>query len=73
MKFTPDTDDIARLAYAIWEQEGRPLGRDQQHWLEAERLLTATPVKLPPRPLSTTPTRLSAGRSSSARASVLVN
>jgi len=27
---------IRRLAYEIWEQEGRPNGRDQEHWRRAE-------------------------------------
>jgi hypothetical protein len=26
-------------AYQIWEQEGRPHGRDREHWHEAERQL----------------------------------
>jgi hypothetical protein len=29
--------DIARRAYEIWERQGRPHGRDFDHWLEAER------------------------------------
>lgn len=36
----PAVADIARTAYFIWEQEGRPHGRDQAHWLQAEKLLT---------------------------------
>jgi hypothetical protein len=28
-------------AYAIWEAEGRPVGRSEQHWREAERRLAA--------------------------------
>jgi Protein of unknown function (DUF2934) len=27
---------IRERAYAIWEEEGRPDGRDQDHWLRAE-------------------------------------
>jgi Protein of unknown function (DUF2934) len=26
----------AELAYRIWESEGRPHGRDQEHWARAE-------------------------------------
>jgi hypothetical protein len=26
---------IRERAYAIWEQEGRPAGRDHQHWYQA--------------------------------------
>ena len=29
--------EIAQRAYAIWEREGRPHGRDYDHWLKAER------------------------------------
>ncbi len=29
----------AILAYQIWEQEGRPAGREQQHWEQAEMQL----------------------------------
>jgi hypothetical protein len=32
-------DDVERLAYELWEREGRPNGRDQTHYYEAERLL----------------------------------
>jgi hypothetical protein len=31
-------DEIAERAYAIWEREGRPHGRDLEHWLTAEYL-----------------------------------
>lgn len=31
--------EIEKLAYELWEQEGRPHGRDVVHYLEAERLL----------------------------------
>jgi hypothetical protein len=29
-------EEIAALAYSIWEKEGRPDGRDVEHWLQAE-------------------------------------
>jgi len=29
-------DTTARLAYELWEKEGRPLGRDMEFWLKAE-------------------------------------
>ena len=28
---------IQLRAYELWESEGRPAGRDQAHWLQAER------------------------------------
>jgi hypothetical protein len=36
---SPDLERIRARAYHIWEQEGRPHGRDEQHWQEAERQL----------------------------------
>jgi hypothetical protein len=29
-------DDVSRRAYELWEQEGRPEGRELEHWLRAE-------------------------------------
>jgi hypothetical protein len=71
MKLTPNEFEVAHLAYAIWEQEGRPHGRDQQHWLEAERLLT-TPVTST-RPAGKTTLRLTAQRRPAMRVKALVN
>lgn len=34
-------EEIARCAYYIWESEGRPEGRDVEHWLQAELQLQA--------------------------------
>ena len=36
------SEQIAHLAYLIWEQEGRPSGREQEHWLQAESQLKAS-------------------------------
>jgi hypothetical protein len=30
-------EQVSLRAYELWEQEGRPHGRDQAHWFEAER------------------------------------
>jgi Protein of unknown function (DUF2934) len=30
-------DRIQRRAYELWENEGRPAGREHAHWLQAER------------------------------------
>lgn len=30
------TQKIRERAYAIWEGEGRPLGREREHWFNAE-------------------------------------
>ncbi len=31
----PPREEVAQAAYRIWEREGRPHGRDREHWLEA--------------------------------------
>jgi Protein of unknown function (DUF2934) len=37
---TPATDEeISLIAYEIWESEGRPDGRDQEHWFLAKELV----------------------------------
>lgn len=36
-----NADAISRRAYELWEQEGRPEGRDLHHWLRAEQQLMA--------------------------------
>jgi len=38
--FTASPDEVARLAYFSYLNEGSPTGRDVQHWLEAENQLT---------------------------------
>jgi hypothetical protein len=50
----PTEQQIKELAYALWEQEGRPDGRDQEHFYRARQILEdqerANIVKLPPPP-----------------------
>ena len=36
---SPSHDDIATLAYALWEDRGGGDGRAEEDWLEAERML----------------------------------
>ena len=36
---TPVNDEIARVAYAIWEAEGQPEGCDHEHWMRARQLI----------------------------------
>ena len=31
-------DEVRAIAYHIWEEEGRPSGRDLDHWLKAEAI-----------------------------------
>ena len=40
---------ITERARQIWEEEGRPDGRAEEHWLRAERELLAAPVAKAPR------------------------
>ena len=32
---------IQQQAYSIWEAEGRPHGKDVEHWLRAQRLIVS--------------------------------
>ena len=38
---TPDQDQIAALAYALWEARGCPEGSPEDDWFQAEQQLTA--------------------------------
>ena len=37
----PGSDAVRERAYRIWETEGKPHGRDLEHWLQAEREIAA--------------------------------
>lgn len=37
----PTQEQITELARSLWLEEGKPEGRELQHWLEAERQLRA--------------------------------
>ena len=40
---------IRERAYAIWEREGKPAGRERQHWEQAAReVLAAADAPKPP-------------------------
>lgn len=45
----PSSDNIRReiavRAYHIWEREGRPQGREHEHWLMAETEVLGKPAK----------------------------
>jgi hypothetical protein len=48
----PTNDDIALLAYQLWEKNGRPAGQDVEFWLRAEQSLRSSikpPAQAPPR------------------------
>ncbi|WP_102959027.1 DUF2934 domain-containing protein [Mangrovicella endophytica] len=36
---TDDEDRIRRKAHELWEAEGRPHGRDQEHWDQAKEII----------------------------------
>ena len=38
---------ISERAYSIWEREGRPAGKELDHWLQAEAELNTTRVDAP--------------------------
>ncbi len=40
---------VRERAYAIWEREGRPDGRDREHWTMAEK--EVTPMSLSAKPV----------------------
>ena len=46
----PGSEDIARLAYRIWEERGRPIGSAEVDWYEAERQLQTRSSEMPPPP-----------------------
>jgi hypothetical protein len=48
----PSHDDIAALAYEIWERNGRPAGREVEFWLRAEQSLLSSSN---PQPQGATP------------------
>lgn len=65
----PSHDEIALCAMSIWIEEGRPEGRDLDHWFRAEsrlRQVSTTQVPVLSRPASR------ARRRSTARAGAVV-
>lgn len=49
---------IEQRAYELWETDGRPMGRDVEHWLRAEAELNGQlPVPVKPRPVAPVPVR----------------
>ena len=38
----PSREEIEACAFCIWEHEGKPEGRELEHWLQAEKQLAAT-------------------------------
>jgi hypothetical protein len=44
MEFAQREASIRARAYAIWEQEGRPDGREWDHWERASREIMSRPI-----------------------------
>ena len=45
---TQDREEhIRQRAYEIWERDGRPEGRDREHWLNAETEVAGQPTRSP--------------------------
>jgi hypothetical protein len=40
-----DHEKVRQRAHELWEQSGKPEGRDEHFWLEAERQVKAEQVK----------------------------
>jgi hypothetical protein len=38
-------EEIAKVAYELYERDGKRDGKDQEHWLEAERIVRARRMK----------------------------
>lgn len=47
----PSESDVAKHAYQIWEREGRPHGRDKEHWHAAEREILGAATAKEDRPI----------------------
>ena len=53
---TPPNDEAIRdRAYAIWEREGRPQGRERDHWLQARWELSGEEAKAAAAPKTAKP------------------
>lgn len=48
-------DRILVKAYEIWEAEGRPSGRDMEHWMKAELEIGAKKTKAKAKPAAKKP------------------
>jgi hypothetical protein len=61
---------IRERAYAIWEEEGRPEGREWDHWVRASReILARMPAPAQAGARSETPAAVAAARPNAARRS----
>jgi len=68
----PTHEEIARVAYAIFEKNGKIPGRNQENWLEAEAQLMAARRTPQSRPAASTPARSTTSTSARPSASTPV-
>jgi hypothetical protein len=61
-----DENRIKQRAYQIWENEGRPHGRDREHWERASREIEAEAKSRPRKPAAAAKAK-PAGKAKSAR------
>ena len=54
---------VSRLAYQLWENAGRPAGRDLEFWLAAENQLRAARVPVSAVPMIEVPIKENASKS----------
>ena len=47
LSFAPSFEEIAARAYQLYEDEGRPEGKEAEHWARAEAALAAETRRLP--------------------------
>lgn len=66
---TAQSATIAERAYHIWQEQGRPHGRDLDHWLQAEREIaeSARPARPATRKASRSPTPRASRSNAAAR------
>ena len=46
--YNPRHEQVAKLAYQIWDQNGRPMGTAEKDWLLAEQILDLEDATKPP-------------------------
>lgn len=58
----PDEQAIGDRAYLIWEREGRPNGRDRDHWLQAAWELAGEEARFAARKTAKSAAKSTAGK-----------
>lgn len=52
----PNEEEIKKMAYDIWEKEGRPYGKDQEYYYRAQKTLEEQEIAKPTELAQTSPT-----------------